>query len=137
MAAAFLGERLSGTHVIGAGLVIAGILLISWHGLYATLRGRTWIDDLLFIESSALWAAFTVLLRLWRLEALRAIAVVSVLVMIPGYLAVIGLPHLLGLPFHSLVVQGLLQGGLQGTARCVASPMCRSFQAIALRLLAA
>lgn len=117
MAAAFLRERLSKAHMIGAGLVITGIVLISWHGLHATPGSRTWIGDLLFVGSSLLWAGFTVLLRLWRLEALRAIAVVSVLsalLMIPGYLLFVGLPHLCALPVETLVVQGLIQGGLQG-----------------------
>ncbi len=117
MAAIFLRERLTKAHVIGAALVITGIVLISWQGLYATPGSRTWIGDILFVASSMLWAIFTVLLRLWRLAALRAIAVVSVLsalVMIPGYWLFVGLPHLLSLPVRSLVVQGLLQGGLQG-----------------------
>lgn len=116
MAAAFLGERLTRPHVIGAGLSIAGILLIGWHGLYAAPGSRTWIGDLLFLGSSLLWAGFTVLLRLWRLEALRAVAVVSVLsalVTIPGYLVFVGLTHLRNLPVGSVVVQGALQGGLQ------------------------
>jgi uncharacterized membrane protein SirB2 len=96
MAAAFLRERLSTAHIIGAVLVITGIVLISWQGLHASPGSRTWIGDLLFVGSSLLWAGFTVLPRLWRLDALRAIAVVSVLsalVMIPGYLLFVGLPH--------------------------------------------
>ena len=117
MAAAFLGERLSRAHLVGAALVIGGILLISWQGLSAAPGSRTWIGDLLFVGSSVLWAIFTVLLRLWRLEAVRAIAVVSVLsllVMIPGYLGFVGWTHLRSLPVGSLVMQGLVQGGLQG-----------------------
>lgn len=117
MAAAFLGERLGKAHLIGATLVITGIVLISGHGLYAIHGSRTWIGDLLFIGSSLLWAGFTVLLRLWRLEAIRAIAVVSVLsglIMIPTYLIWVGLPHFRALPLHSVLLQGSLQGGLQG-----------------------
>jgi drug/metabolite transporter (DMT)-like permease len=117
MAAAFLHERLSKAHIIGAALVITGIVLISWHGLHAEPGSRTWIGDLLFVGSNLLWAGFTVLVRQWRLDALRAIAVVSVLsalVTIPGYLVFIGLPHLLALPVEAVVTQGLLEGGLQG-----------------------
>jgi drug/metabolite transporter (DMT)-like permease len=117
IAATFLHERLSRAHVVGATMAIAGIVLISWQGLSAEPGSRTWIGDLLFVGSSLLWACFTVLLRLWRLEALRAIAVVSVLsalAMIPYYLLFVGLPHLLALPVESVVVQGVLQGGLQG-----------------------
>lgn len=117
LAAAFLHERLSKAHMTGAALVIAGIVLISWHGLHAQSGSQTWIGDLLFVGSSLLWAGFTVLVRLWRLDALRAIAAVSVLsaiVMIPFYLVSTGLPHLRALPVQSILVQGLLQGGLQG-----------------------
>jgi drug/metabolite transporter (DMT)-like permease len=117
MATAFLGERLSRAHVIGAGFVLSGIMLIGWHGLYATPGSRTWIGDLLFIGSSLLWACFSVLLRVWRLNAVRAVAVVAVLsalVMVPSYLVWVGLPHLLALPLGSIVLQGLIQGVLQG-----------------------
>jgi drug/metabolite transporter (DMT)-like permease len=122
MAAAFLRERLTRAHIVGASLVIAGIVLISWHGLHATPGSRTWIGDLLFVGASVLWACFGVLLRYWRLDALRAIAVVSVLsalVMIPGHLWFVGLSHLSALPVHSLIVQGLLQGALQGVVGIV------------------
>lgn len=117
MAAIFLKERLSKAHLVGAVTVIAGIVLISWQGLTAAPGSLTWFGDVLFIASSTLWAIFTVLLRAWRLNAIRAITVVSVLsavVMIPWYLAFTGLPHLLGLPVRLIVIQGVLQGGLQG-----------------------
>ena len=117
IAATVLRERLSKPHIAGATLVIAGIVLISWHGLTAVSGSRTWIGDLMFFTSSILWASFTVLLRYWRLDAVRAVAVVSVLsllVMIPGYLALVGWPHLYALPLGPLLLQGLIQGGLQG-----------------------
>lgn len=122
MAGLFLRERLGTAHLIGAALVISGIVLISWHGLTASPGSQTWIGDLLFIGSSLMWAGFTVLLRLWRLQALRAIAVVSVLsalIMIPYYLLFVGLPHWRSLPVETLVVQGLIQGGLQGAVGIV------------------
>jgi drug/metabolite transporter (DMT)-like permease len=122
MATAFLGERLSRAHVIGASLVLAGIIVIGWHGLYATPGSQTLIGDLLFIGSSLLWACFSVLLRLWRLNAVRAVAVVSVLsalIMVPGYLVWVGLPHLLALPLGSIALQGLIQGVLQGVVGIV------------------
>ena len=40
IAAGMLGERLSRTHMIGAALVIAGIVLISWQGLHAVRPAR-------------------------------------------------------------------------------------------------
>ena len=123
LAALFLRERLSVAHIIGACLVIAGIVLISWHGLAAEPGSRTWIGDLLFIASSMLWGTFTVLVRGWRLHALRAIAVISVLsalVMIPLYLMVSGWAHFIHLPVGQVAVQALLQGNMQGAIGIVA-----------------
>jgi drug/metabolite transporter (DMT)-like permease len=112
-----LYERLSRSHLMGAGLVVRGILLIGWEGLTAVSGTRTWIGDLLFVASTVPWAVFTVLVRYWRLDALRAITVVSVLSMavtMPAYQVVVGASHLLSFPIGALATQGLIQGGVQG-----------------------
>lgn len=117
IAAGLMGERLSRAHIAGAALVIAGILLISWHGLHVEAGARSWIGDLLFFTSAVLWAIFTVLIRLWRLHAIRAIAVVSflsLLVVVPGYLAWYGWAHLVTRPPGPMAVQALVQGLMQG-----------------------
>lgn len=47
-----------------------------------------------FVTSSVLWAAFTLLMRKWRIDPIRATAVVAVLtavVVLPGYFAYWGL----------------------------------------------
>ncbi len=123
IAAAMLGERLSRLHLIGAGLVIGGIVLISWQGLHAAIDVDTWVGDLLFFTSAVLWAVFTVLIRYWRLPALRAIAVVSFLslvVILPGYLAWYGLEHLRARPPLSMAIQALVQGLMQGVVALTA-----------------
>ena len=68
----FLGERLSLPHLIGAILVLLGILLLGWEGLPGTAGGRAWVGNLMFVTSSALWTGFTVRPRHWRLNAIRA-----------------------------------------------------------------
>lgn len=122
-AALFLRERLSRNHIVGAAIVLGGILLIGWDGLVQPSGERAWLGDLLFFASSILWAGFTLLLRHWRLPALQATAVVAVLsflMTMPIYLAVMGIPHLLALPLGMLALQGLVQGGLQGAITMVA-----------------
>ena len=117
IAAVALHERLSRSHLVGAVFVVLGILLIGWEGLTAASGTRSWIGDMLFVASTVPWAVFTVLVRYWRLDALRAITVVSVLSMgitLPAYLAVVGVSHLLSLPIGQLAGQGLAQGGVQG-----------------------
>jgi len=117
IAALLLKERLTGSHMFGAMLVISGIVLISWQGLHAVAGANSWIGDLLFFTSAIIWAGFTVLVRHWRLHAIRTIAVVSflsVILMTPGYLAWYGIGHLLSLPAGAMAVQGLVQGIGQG-----------------------
>ena len=122
-AAVFLRERLSHDHLVGAVIVLGGIVLIGWDGLAQPGGEQAWLGDLMFFLSSLSWAAFTLLLRHWRVPALRATAVVSVLSVIavtPIYLATMGTAHLLALPLSTLIFQGLVQGGLQGAVTMVA-----------------
>ena len=123
IAAVLLKERLGAAHLCGAALVIGGIVLISWQGLHAQAGANSWIGDLLFFTSAIIWAGFTVLLRHWRLPAIRAIAVVSflsLLVVLPGYLAWYGLEHLRARPLGPMAVQALVQGLGQGVLAMIA-----------------
>lgn len=123
IAATLLKEQLSRAHLLGAALVIAGIVLTSWHGLHAVTGARSWIGDLLFFTSAVLWAGFTVLVRHWRLHAVRAIAVVSflsLLVILPGYLAWYGVDYLRARPPLPMITQALVQGLLQGVVALTA-----------------
>lgn len=122
-AALFLSERLGRDHLAGAAIVLVGIVLIGWDGLAQPSGSRAWVGDLLFFASSILWASFTLLLRHWRVPALRATAVVSVLscaISTPTYLLWAGSAHLAALPVSTLAFQGLIQGGLQGAVTMVA-----------------
>ena len=116
VAAVFLHERLGLGHLAGATIALLGIVLISWEGLNGASGPRAWIGDLMFFASSVLWAGFTVLLRHWRLNAVRATAVVTVLSMaitVPTYLVCAGPAHLAALPLGVLAMQGVVQGGIQ------------------------
>lgn len=119
-----LGERLTGWHMIGGVLVIAGVVLVSWHGFAGSaVTDTTWIGDLMFVTSSLLWAVFTVLMRKWRIDPIRATAVVAVLtavVVVPGYLTHRGLDRLTTLPTDALLAQGFAQGLIQGIVTLLA-----------------
>ena len=122
-AALFLQERLSRNHLFGAAVVLSGVLLIGWDGMHVASGPKAWLGDLLFFASSVLWACFTLLLRHWRVPALRATAVVVVLscvITTPTYLLWVGMAHVLALPFATIAFQGLVQGGLQGAFTMVA-----------------
>jgi drug/metabolite transporter (DMT)-like permease len=123
-AVVLLGERLTRAHVIGGLAVITGAVLVSWHGIAtAGFSGTAWIGDLMFVSSSVLWAAFTVLMRKWKIDPLRATAVVAVLtalVVLPVYFVYRGAGRLSALPLDALVVQGLAQGFAQGVITILA-----------------
>lgn len=123
-AVVLLGERLTRWHVVGGLTVIAGVLLVSWHGLAASAVTDTfWIGDLMFVSSSMLWAVFTLLMRKWRIDPTRATAVVAVLtalIVVPGYLAYRGVDRLMMLPADALLAQGIVQGLIQGVVTLLA-----------------
>lgn len=117
IAVVWLRERLTAAHKAGAALAIAGILLLGWEGLTHRGGSSAWIGDLMFFGSAVPWAAFSVLLRHWRLDAVRAIAVVSVLslaAMWTGYAVLHDVRHLAALPASLVLPQVVAQGVLQG-----------------------
>lgn len=117
-AAVFLGEKLHAIHIVGATVVLSGILLIGADGvIHASARAadNVWLGDILFFASSVLWAGFTLLLRHWRIQAFKAtmaVAVLSCLAMTPTYLLVVGPTHLSSLPLDAMALQGLMQGAV-------------------------
>jgi drug/metabolite transporter (DMT)-like permease len=123
-AVVLLGERLTTWHVIGGTTVIAGVVLISGYGFAASaVTDSAWIGDLMFVTSSLLWAVFTILMRKWRIDPIRATAVVAVLtasVVVPGYLAFRGVDRLMTLPADALMAQGIAQGLIQGVVTLLA-----------------
>ena len=123
-AGVLLGEVLTRSHLAGAALVLIGIAMIGWQGIFDSAPGeRAWIGDALFFLSSVLWAGFTVLIRYWRIDAVRATAVVAVLsmcVIVPVYLGYRGPAHLAKLPGLTLLVQGVVQGLVQSVITLMA-----------------
>jgi drug/metabolite transporter (DMT)-like permease len=123
-AVVLLGERITRWHVVGGLAVIAGVVLVSWHGLSgSSVTETTWIGDLMFVTSSLLWAAFTLLMRKWRIDPFRATAVIAVLtavVVVPGYFAWRGIDRLVTLPGDALLAQGIAQGLIQGVLTLLA-----------------
>ncbi len=117
LATVMLHERPGLVRLAGSGLLLVGIVLIGWDGLRAASGQKVWLGDLLFLAAAVAWALFSVLVRRWRVDALRAITVVSTLsalVTVPVYLATIGTAHILALPRDALLTQGLVQGGMHG-----------------------
>ena len=114
LSALFLGERFDRRQLAGMTVVMAGVGAIGWHGLAGdTDIGR---GHLLFVAATLLWSVFTVTARAWRIDALVATAIVSVVSFVtylPFYLLIAG-GRLLAAPVLEVAFQGIYQGLITG-----------------------
>lgn len=116
MSVAFLGDRLTLRKVVGIGIVVTGLLILS--GLdVRTLSGKALLGDALFIAAGTLWAGFGIVMRKNNLDPLLTTAVISfaaLMTYVPVYLGVVGVERLLVTAPHvvwtELLVQGLIAG---------------------------
>lgn len=116
LAAVCLGERPRANHLLGLAILLAGLAMIAGPGLVSG-TSQAWIGDLLFATAGTMFAAFTVLVRRWRIEALAAtasVSVVSAILYAPPYLLVVGTGRLASVPTAILVEQVVVQGILSG-----------------------
>lgn len=116
LAALILGERPRPRNLVGIAILIGGLATIAGPGLVSASL-QAWRGDLMFAAAGTMFAGFTVLLRRWRLDALAATAVVSVVsaaLYTPVYLLSVGMGRLTSAPAAILLEQVLVQGILSG-----------------------
>lgn len=116
LSAWLIGERPTRRGVLGMMIVVAGLGIIAGPGLLES-GSAVWKGDLLFLTAGSMWALFTVLQRRWRISPMAATAVVSVLsglIYLPLYLALIGPAKLMSLSLSILLPQVLVLGVLSG-----------------------
>jgi drug/metabolite transporter (DMT)-like permease len=108
-----LKEPLPPRRVVGAIAMVAGLLVIGAEAL-RTIGRSGLVGDFLFVAAGCFFATFGMLLRMWLVPPLRAVAVTSVL-------SLAGLPMLLwtfgnmvSAGFYENLLQAIVQGGLAG-----------------------
>jgi drug/metabolite transporter (DMT)-like permease len=108
-----LKEPLPPRRVAGAIAIVIGLAVIGAEAL-RTMGANGVLGDLLFVAAGSCFAIFAVLVRRWRVGAIRAAAVTSVL-------SLTGLPVLLGsfnnmlaAGFYENLMQAVVQGALAG-----------------------
>ena len=114
-----LGERLGRLQLVGMAIILAGVATIGAKAVLDATSGIGW-GHLLFVIAAAFWSAFTVVARAWRVDALVATAIVSVLSLayLPVYFALFGL-RLLAAPPSAVVLQAVFQGILTGVVALI------------------
>lgn len=103
-----------------AGLLVLFIGLAAVSGPLLPSQGdvsELWKGDLLFVAAGVMWALFIALIWYWRVDALAATVVVSVLsalIYCPLYLLLHSPLHISMLDFDQVIEQVLFQGFLSG-----------------------
>ncbi|HXW41807.1 MAG TPA: DMT family transporter [Xanthobacteraceae bacterium] len=103
-----LKEPLPARRVLGALAMVLGVAVIGAEGL-GTMGRQGVVGDLLFVAAGSSFAVFGVLLRRWRITALPAVTVTSVV-------SLAGLPLLL-LDFDNLLAAGIWENLLQAVVQ--------------------
>ena len=115
---AFFGTKLTGPLMIGVAIVIAGLCALALAGAKASgsMPNMVW-GDLCFLGVGLLWGWYPLALQRWKVDGLKATAIVSVVSML--YLPFYALFFFRGFdvaPWYVIVFHGLNQGVLNVVA---------------------
>jgi drug/metabolite transporter (DMT)-like permease len=116
LGAVVLGESLSIRKMIGIGIVLSGLVLISGIQL-ASFNSVALLGDALFVLAGSLWAGFGIVLRKNKLNPVLTTAVISLSALVsyvPIYLSLGGWQRLTQLEASTLIVEGVIQGLIAG-----------------------
>jgi drug/metabolite transporter (DMT)-like permease len=110
--ALFLHEPLARTRVIGAFAIVLGLVIYAGESAL-TIGSSGILGDLSFMSAGLCWAAFGLLLSLWRIEPLRAALVVTVfsfLIYVPIHAIFFGFERIMAVSFSENLLQIVFQG---------------------------
>lgn len=116
LATIFLKEPLSAARILGGLSIVVGLALLGTEALL-TIGRHGLGGDLLFVTAGVFWAIFGTLLRVWRLDSLRAMVAVNIvgaLVYAPFHAFVFGYEHILAAGLWENAIQIVVQGVLAG-----------------------
>ncbi len=113
-----LREKVSSVRVVGLGFIVLGDVLVGGASLLMAFQGgEVWKGDLLFMAASCCWAGYSITVRRYGLDAVRAtmaITAFAFVVYVPVFLglASMGLmqTHLLQAPWTEVAFQAVFQG---------------------------
>ena len=117
LATLVLREKLITSRLIGALIIVGGLVVIGGEGA-VTFGEQGVAGDLLFVLAGLMSAGFSTLLRMWRVAPMPAAATIGVLSLfgMPIYWLHYGLAHMISLGWRENLLQAVLQGALAGPA---------------------
>jgi drug/metabolite transporter (DMT)-like permease len=110
-----LKEKLPKQRALGAAIIVAGLCVIGGEAL-AKIGTHGLIGDLSFMSAGLMFATFALLLRLWRITPMQAVAITSVvsLIDIPMHWLAFGFERMIGLGLWENLLQLIMQGVFSG-----------------------
>lgn len=117
LATFWLKERISIARVFGALVIVGGLAVIGGESIVHI--GSPGVQgDLIFVLTGLMFAGFATLVRYWRVSAVSAALVISVLslLLFPIYAATGGIGRVAAIGLHENVLQAVAQGILSGPA---------------------
>jgi len=113
LARAVLKEHLPARRIAGAAVIIVGLAVIGAEAL-RTMGANGLLGDLLFVAAGSFFAIFGILVRLWRVPAMRAAAVTSVLSLAGLPILLFSFGNMLAVGWGENAMQAVVQGLLAG-----------------------
>ena len=108
-----LKEPLPPRRIVGAATIVIGLVVIGAEAL-RTIGAHGVLGDLLFVAAGSCFAIFGVLVRHWRIGAIRATAVTSVLSLAGLPILLFSFDNMLAAGFYENAMQAVVQGALAG-----------------------
>jgi drug/metabolite transporter (DMT)-like permease len=115
LAAFVLGEKLPLIRIYGAIAIVAGIMVIGGEA-FASIGGHGLLGDFTFAVAGLMFATFGTLLRMWRINPMRATAVISTLTLlyVPVHVAAFGFDRMIAAGWFENALQAVVQGVFSG-----------------------
>ena len=115
LATIVLKERLPLARAAGALIIVAGLMVIAGEAL-ATIGTHGLLGDFAFATAGLMFATFGMLLKLWRVTAIRSVGIVSViaLVYVPIHWWIFSFERLADAGLLENLLQALVQGVFAG-----------------------
>jgi drug/metabolite transporter (DMT)-like permease len=108
-----LKEPVPPRRIAGAAAIVIGLAIIGAEAL-RTIGVHGVVGDLLFVAAGSCFAIFGVLVRRWRIGAIRAVAVTSVLSLAGLPILLVSFGNMLAAGFYENAMQAVVQGALAG-----------------------
>ncbi len=117
LASIVLKEKLTIGRAGGALIIVAGLMVIGGEAL-ATIGTHGLLGDFTFAAAGFMFAIFGMLLRLWRISAIRSVGIVGVIALIdvPIHAWLFSFERLWAVGFFENLLQALVQGVFAGPA---------------------